>query len=381
MKKLIMVKLILDIIFTMKNKFFKSLSFKLLLLVTIIIFALISASFLFNSQIDKLKKQIDNIYFGNFVPLITLDLVLKNYQTIIQCKKITNNKCNIEAEKTVILKNWKNYNKAYKTKQERKIVSDIDKFIVNSFKLDKIEIYELVIKQINFLKDHEVDIAYKQRREFLVDYSSMKHYLFYNFIAIIIFSFAIIIFIIYQIIKKDNQLKILTKKYKIESITDSMTNLYNRKYFDNIFDNLPFISNANNWKSAFIMVDIDFFKQYNDTYGHDLGDQTLKKVAKALKEYFNKEYEYVFRLGGEEFGVVLFDTDEDILIECLTDINKKIISLNIEHKTSKILNIVSISTGAVIYEPNSYISANKLYKIADENLYKSKQNGRNQFTL
>ncbi|WP_404317490.1 GGDEF domain-containing protein [Malaciobacter canalis] len=381
MKKLIMVKLILDIIFTMKNKFFKSLSFKLLLLVTIIIFALISASFLFNSQIDKLKKQIDNIYFGNFVPLITLDLVLKNYQTIIQCKKITNNKCNIEAEKTVILKNWKNYNKAYKTKQERKIVSDIDKFIVNSFKLDKIEIYELVIKQINFLKDHEVDIAYKQRREFLVDYSSMKHYLFYNFIAIIIFSFAIIIFIIYQIIKKDNQLTILTKKYKIESITDSMTNLYNRKYFDNIFDNLPFISNANNWKSAFIMVDIDFFKQYNDTYGHDLGDQTLKKVASALKEYFNKEYEYVFRLGGEEFGVVLFDTDEDILIECLTDINKKIISLNIEHKTSKILNIVSISTGAVIYEPNSYISANKLYKIADENLYKSKQNGRNQFTL
>ncbi|SKB41503.1 diguanylate cyclase (GGDEF) domain-containing protein [Malaciobacter marinus] len=376
-----MVKLILDIIFTMKNKFFKSLSFKLLLLVTIIIFALISASFLFNSQIDKLKKQIDNIYFGNFVPLITLDLVLKNYQTIIQCKKITNNKCNIEAEKTVILKNWNNYNKAYKTKQERKIVSDIDKFIVNSFKLDKIKIYELVKKQINFLKDHEVDIAYKQRREFLVDYSSMKDYLFYNFIAIIIFSFAIIIFIIYQIIKKDNQLTILTKKYKIESITDSMTNLYNRKYFDNIFDNLPFISNANNWKSAFIMVDIDFFKQYNDTYGHDLGDQTLKKVAKALKEYFNKEYEYVFRLGGEEFGVVLFDTDEDILIECLTDINKKIISLNIEHKTSKILNIVSISTGAVIYEPNSYISANKLYKIADENLYKSKQNGRNQFTL
>ncbi|AXX87185.1 diguanylate cyclase [Malaciobacter marinus] len=380
-KKLIMVKLILDIIFTMKNKFFKSLSFKLLLLVTIIIFALISASFLFNSQIDRLKKQIDNIYFGNFVPLITLDLVLKNYQTIIQCKKITNNKCNIEAEKTVILKNWNNYNKAYKTKQERKIVSDIDKFIVNSFKLDKIKIYELVIKQINFLKDHEVDIAYKQRREFLVDYSSMKDYLFYNFIAIIIFSFAIIIFIIYQIIKKDNQLTILTKKYKIESITDSMTKLYNRKYFDNIFDNLPFISNANNWKSAFIMVDIDFFKQYNDTYGHDLGDQTLKKVAKALKEYFNKEYEYVFRLGGEEFGVVLFDTDEDILIECLTDINKKIINLNIEHKSSKILNIVSISTGAVIYEPNSYISANKLYKIADENLYKSKQNGRNQFTL
>lgn len=365
----------------MKSKFFKSISFKLTILVTIIIVTLISASFLFNSQIDKLKKQIDNIYFGNFVPLITLDLVLKNYQTIIQCKKITNNKCDITAERTVILKNWNSYNNSYKTQKERKIVDDVNKSIINSFKIDKIDIYELVMKQINFLKDYEVDVAYKQRRAFLTDYSDMKKYLLYNIIAIIIVSFAIIIFIIYQIIKKDNQLTILTRKYKIESITDSMTNLYNRKYFDNIFDNLPFISNANNWKSAFVMVDIDFFKQYNDTYGHDLGDETLKAVAKALKEYFNKEYEYVFRLGGEEFGVVLFDTDENILIECLDDINKKIIQLNIEHKASKILNVVSISIGAVIYEPYSYVSANKLYKIADENLYKSKQNGRNQFTL
>ncbi|RXJ86479.1 diguanylate cyclase domain-containing protein [Arcobacter sp. CECT 8985] len=365
----------------MKSKFFKSISFKLVLLVTIVILALLSSSFLFNSQIDKLKKQIDNIYFGNFVPLITLDIVLKNYQTIIKCKKLTKAKCDITAEKTVIIKNWDSYYQSYKTKEERKIVNDVNSSIKTSFKIDKIAAYEVIIKQINFLKEHEVDVAYKQRREFLIDYSNMKDYLFYNLIAIIIFCFAIITFIIYEIIKKDNQLTILNKKYKIESITDSMTKLYNRKYFDTIFDNLPFISNANNWKSAFIMVDIDFFKQYNDTYGHDLGDETLKSVAKELKNYFNKEYEYVFRLGGEEFGIVLFDTNEDILIECLEDINKKIVDLGIEHKGSKVLDVVSISTGAVLYQPYSYISANKLYKIADEKLYKSKQNGRNQFSL
>ncbi len=365
----------------MKSEFFKSVSFKLTILVTIIILTLISASFLFNSQIDKLKKQIDGIYFGNFVPLITLDLVLKNYQTIIKCKELTNKKCNITAEKTVILKNWEQYANSYKTQKERVIVNDIDKSIISSFKIDKIEVYELILKQINFLKEYEVDVAYKQRREFLKDYSDMKNYLFYNLVAIIIVSFAIIIFIIYQIIKKDNQLTILNKKYKIDSITDSMTKLYNRKYFDTIFDNLPFISNANNWKSAFIIIDIDFFKQYNDTYGHDMGDKTLKVVANELKNYFNKEYEYVFRLGGEEFGVVLFDTQEDILIECLEDINKKIVNLAIEHKGSKVLDVVSISIGAVIYKAHSYISANKLYKLADQNLYKSKQNGRNQFTL
>jgi len=129
------------------------------------------------------------------------------------------------------------------------------------------------------------------------------------------------------------------------------------------------------------MFDIDFFKQYNDTYGHDMGDKTLIAVADVLKKYFNKEYEYVFRLGGEEFGVLLFDTNKEILEHCLQDINKKIVDLKIEHKTSEALDVVTISIGAIIYLPNSYVSANKLYKIADENLYKSKHSGRNKYTL
>ncbi len=365
----------------MKSKFFKSVSFKLTILVTIIIIILISASFLFNSQINKLKKQIDKIYFGDFVPLITLDLILKNYRTIIKCKKITNNKCNTTAEKIVILKNWKQYTNLHKNEKEQIIVDDINKSIISSFKIDNNKTYELVLKKIDSLKEYEVDMAYEQRREFLKNYSDMKNYLFFNLVAIIIVSFAIIIFIIYQIIKKDNQLTILNKKYKIDSITDSMTKLYNRKHFDTIFDNLPFISNANNWKSALIIIDIDFFKQYNDTYGHDVGDNALKLVSNELKNYFNKKYEYVFRLGGEEFGVILFNTQKDILIECLKDINKIVVNLAIEHKGSKILDVVSVSIGAVIYETNSYMSANRLYKIADENLYKSKQNGRNQFTI
>ena len=129
------------------------------------------------------------------------------------------------------------------------------------------------------------------------------------------------------------------------------------------------------------MIDIDYFKQYNDTYGHDMGDETLKKVATTLKKYFDKKYEFVFRLGGEEFGVVLFDVDDESLENSLKDINYKILELEIEHKNSKILNIVSISMGAIIYEPHTYISANKLYKQADECLYKSKENGRNQYHI
>jgi len=209
----------------------------------------------------------------------------------------------------------------------------------------------------------------------------MKDYLFFNLLLILVLTFAMVAYIIYELVKKDNQLRVLNTKYKIDSITDSMTKLYNRKYFDTIFDNMPFIANANNWECAFIMFDIDFFKQYNDTYGHDSGDETLKKVANVLKEYFNNKYEFVFRLGGEEFGVILFDVDIDILESCLKEINQKIVDLKIEHKTSEVLDVVTISIGAIMYRPNTYISANKLYKRADDCLYKSKHNGRNQYHI
>lgn len=362
----------------MLKKLLKSTTAKLLLLVFITLSTFVLSSFLFNNQIDGLKKQIDNIYFGNLIPIIKLQIIADKYDELNSCGKTEEN-CNYEKLKKTILQEWNYYFNAYKKPNERVIVDKINEDVLNSFVKNKDFTY--VLKKINFLIEYETQIAFKERKLFLEDYGQMKSYLFYNMVFILMISFSIIIYIIYQIIKKDNQLTILNKKYKIDSITDSMTKLYNRKYFDTIFDNMPFISNENKWKSAFIMIDIDYFKQYNDTYGHDMGDVALKVVANTLKGYFNKKYEFTFRLGGEEFGVILFDINEDILEKCLKDINKKILELQIEHKNSKILNVLSISTGAIIYEPNSYISANKLYKYADECLYKSKQSGRNKYTI
>jgi len=342
---------------------------------------LISASLIFNSQIDKLKVQIDNIYFGNFIPMLKLQNVVNNYRDLIFCIKKREFNCSIKSYEKEIITNWNYYNGVYKTETERLVVDSINDEIRDSLKVKRLKNLYSAISKVDFLITYETDEAEKQRKLFLHKYSNMKNYLLYNIIAIIVFSFAIILFIFFQIFKKDNQLTILNKKYKIDSITDGMTKLYNRSYFDTLFDNLPFISNANKWQCAFIMFDIDFFKQYNDTYGHDMGDKTLIAVANVLQKYFNKEYEYVFRLGGEEFGVILFDTDMEILEHCLKDINKKIVDLQIEHKTSEALDVVTISIGAIIYLPDSYVSANKLYKIADENLYKSKHSGRNKYTL
>ncbi len=365
----------------MKKGFVNSIGFKLIILLFVIFTTLISASLLFNSQIDKLKTQIDNIYFGNFIPMLKLQNVVNNYRDLIFCIKKREFNCSIKSYEKKIIDNWKYYDKGYKTYSERTVVESINAEIYSSLKVKRLKNLYATINKVDFLIQYETEEADKQRKEFLFKYDQMKDYLLYNIIVIVIFSFVIILYIFFQIFKKDNQLRILNTKYKIDSITDGMTKLYNRSYFDTLFDNLPFISNANKWQCAFVMFDIDFFKQYNDTYGHDMGDKTLIAVANTLNDYFNKEYEYVFRLGGEEFGVLLFETNREVLEHCLQDINKKIVDLKIEHKTSKVLDVVTISIGAIIYIPDSYVSANKLYKLADENLYKSKQTGRNKYTI
>lgn len=361
-------------------KLLKSTAVKLLLLVCTALSTLILSSFLFNSQIDGLKKQIDILYFGNLIPIVKLQIIADKYKEIESCKKIKIN-CNFKEEEQIIFQEWSYYISSYKNAEEKIVVDTINEEIINSFKENKLQNFKNILKRIDFLIKYETQVAFKERKNFLEDYEKMKSYLFFNMLLILLISFSIIVYIIFQVIKKDRQLTVLNKKYKLDSITDSMTNLHNRKYFDTIFDNMPFISNANNWKCAFIMIDIDYFKQYNDTYGHDMGDDALKKVALTIKEYFNKKYEFTFRLGGEEFGVVLFDISKDILENCLKEMNKRVLELQIEHKNSKILPVLSISMGAIIYEPNSYISANKLYKQADECLYESKQNGRNQYHI
>lgn len=365
----------------MYNNMFKTLSSKLILLSVTLILTMVTTIFMFNSQINTIKLQIDNLFFGNFVPVLKLQKVHNSYQNLIICLKTSNN-CNKKIYFKEIKKNWKFYNKSYKTIKEKRVVVNVNKHLIVSLSSkSSIITYKKMISHINFLIDYEIKGAYIQRKEFLLNYYDMKSYLIYSVIGLILTAIFIFYFLMLSILQKDKYLNYLNKKYKKDSITDSMTQLNNRKYFDMIFDKMPDVSKEKNWESAFMMFDIDHFKQYNDTYGHDKGDDTLKAVANVLKTYFNKEYEYVFRLGGEEFGVILFDIDKDIVESCLKDINEKIVQLQIEHKSSSVLGVISISIGAVMYSKDNDLSTNKMYKLADEKLYKSKTNGRNQYTI
>ena len=187
--------------------------------------------------------------------------------------------------------------------------------------------------------------------------------------------------VIYSTLKKHHALETLVTKYKSDSITDSLTGLYNRKYFDEILDDITVVSYENNWISAFVMIDIDFFKQYNGTYGHDKGDEALKIVSSTFDSIFHGEFDYIFRIGGEEFGLIIFNITQERLEKRLNELQKQIALRKITHSASK-TGFLTLSMGVVIVEKVTYhYSIKEIYKLADKRLYNSKENGRDQYTL
>ena len=174
----------------------------------------------------------------------------------------------------------------------------------------------------------------------------------------------------------------ITNKKLIEeiAITDALTTLYNRRHFDTIFPQQMRLSKRDSNLLAFVLIDIDHFKQYNDTYGHQDGDTTLKSVAIALKNVLKRPNDYTFRLGGEEFGMLYHVSKVEDAIAIAQKAKQDIESLKIEHEKNSASDYVTISGGLYIILQGDESKPEEIYKMADELLYNSKQNGRNQIT-
>jgi len=127
----------------------------------------------------------------------------------------------------------------------------------------------------------------------------------------------------------------------------------------------------------FCITDIDNFKLYNDTYGHQKGDETLKIVAEIKQQSIgDTDNHFVIRLGGEEFGGFIFDSTNPK--ESIDTFFEKLKNTNIEHKENKPYEICTISMGAVICHGANKFDFTKIYQLADEALYEAKKNGKNQ---
>jgi len=165
------------------------------------------------------------------------------------------------------------------------------------------------------------------------------------------------------------------------TIIDSLTGIYNRRYFDGNMKKIIKSLSRTGGKLSVLLIDIDFFKNYNDAYGHEMGDNCLKEVVEVLSQNLPREEDFVARYGGEEFTVVLPNTDEKGAQLVADKLLKKMRERNLPHKKSAAADIVTISIGGTTGSVKHSQCGSDYFRKADMALYKSKHNGRNQYTF
>lgn len=177
-----------------------------------------------------------------------------------------------------------------------------------------------------------------------------------------------------------SQQELMEMNLELQRLTnvDGLTGLGNRRYFDEYLDT--------EWRHALragepislLMIDIDHFKQYNDTYGHLAGDEVLKRVAQAVRQTFLRPKDLAVRLGGEEFIVVLPQTAREDVPSLAEKAVRAVRDLNIPHRASSAADHVTISVGAVSCVPKREQQPLELVEAADQAMYEAKLTGRNQ---
>lgn len=182
-------------------------------------------------------------------------------------------------------------------------------------------------------------------------------------------------------IKNHIQLKYKTDLLEQYSLHDGLTNIKNRRFFDDAFDVMYREVRRDKTNLTLMMIDIDFFKQYNDHYGHGKGDEALIKVANAIHKSLLRPTDFVARYGGEEFVILLKAINIEGVNTVCNNILKAIRDLNIVHEKSETSATLSISIGATWYDAKLDISKEKILKQADEALYEVKNSGRNNFLV
>jgi len=152
------------------------------------------------------------------------------------------------------------------------------------------------------------------------------------------------------------------------SITDTLTGLYNRRHLDELFHANVLKAKKHNDFFCFFILDLDHFKQYNDTYGHNKGDDVLVSVSNVLKNNMRRKSDTAFRMGGEEFSCLIMSDDESKIYALIEKIRLEI----------QELNTVTASFGLCIINNFEHEDFDEMYKIADKFLYEAKDRGRNQ---
>lgn len=179
-----------------------------------------------------------------------------------------------------------------------------------------------------------------------------------------------------KVAQRTEELEEANKELQIIAMMDGLTGIANRRYFDEYYNRLWGAAMRHGTHISIIMVDIDWFKAYNDLYGHQAGDDCLKQVAYTLRAATKRAADFVARYGGEEFVVILPDTDGDGAVRLAERLRTQVEALDIVHEKSQFAR-VTISLGVADTVPKEGKSPLDLIAAADKALYDAKNSGRN----
>lgn len=182
-----------------------------------------------------------------------------------------------------------------------------------------------------------------------------------------------------ELMNTKQELETTNKKLTKISTRDQLTGLYNRREFEKII--------KREWRTAIrqalpisiIMIDIDYFKKFNDNYGHLAGDNCLQKISQAMDKNLKRPRDFLARYGGEEFVAILPNTDKSGAQNIAESLRKSVISLKIPHNYSPVTKHVTISLGISSTDQAEFFVFEEILDKADEALYQAKNSGRNKY--
>ena len=390
---------------------------KLFFLFILITIGLFSICIIGAININSMKKNLDALYFGSLVPVTELNELLQTYHkglasSLYKSKhgEISSSQISNELEHSLnkINQLWKTYESHFKRDEELQYVEyvaleikvvnryflkllraardsqDMSAISITSLEKYVSHIHNVVQKLIGY----EVSMARYERKKFLSLYDGAVYKLGIM-LGLIILAVLLISYSVFASIQSDQtrleiatqKLKKLNKKLENVSYTDSLTSMHNRRYFNLVYERELKRARRTHSHITFMMLDIDYFKQYNDTYGHIEGDNALKVVAKVLSETLRRPSDFVFRLGGEEFGVLLTQTDESNSAKLARELCDAIREEKLEHKGSAVNNFLTISIGVVCCIADDALNEDILISRADEMLYEAKETGRDRYII
>ena len=182
----------------------------------------------------------------------------------------------------------------------------------------------------------------------------------------------------HQLISVTKKLENANQELQKMADSDGLTGLANRRFLDGYLQQMLRHCKRHQQPLSLIMIDIDHFKAYNDIYGHLAGDSCLKKIAKAMKQCAKRPIDLAGRYGGEEFCLILPDTNEQGALTVAESLRSSLHQLAIPHTGSQTQSFVTFSGGCMTAIPGDHTDAVTFFRRADQALYQAKKNGRDQ---